>query len=95
MIFLEHGVFESGFEVVVFCLVEAVHIELPDEAVDFVVSEVFREDYFLEFGNVLDSELKAIVGPVDDFVIVSNLHSMRFIGTLRISKVLATKPAIY
>lgn len=74
MIFLEHGVLEGGFEVVMFGFVEAVHIELSYKAVNFVMPEVFWQYDFLKFGDVFDGELKATIGPVDDFVIVSNLQ---------------------
>ncbi len=39
-IFEEEGMAEYAFGVVCAWLVEAVHVELPDEAVDLVVSEV-------------------------------------------------------
>jgi hypothetical protein len=36
---------------------KAIHVELPDEAVDFVMSEVSRQDDLLEFVDILDDEL--------------------------------------
>jgi len=39
--------FESAFEVVVFDFVEAIHVELPDKAVNFIVPEVFGQNNFL------------------------------------------------
>ena len=59
-IFLEVFVFKGAFEVVMFHFVEAVHVELSDETVDFFVSKVAREDNFFEFDDILDDELQAI-----------------------------------
>ena len=58
---------------------KAVHIELSDEAVHFVVAEVAGEDQLLEASDILDDELHAISAPVDDFgpfVIVENLKGL-------------------
>ena len=48
---------EGAFEGVVFDFMEAVHVELSDEAVHFVVSEVMREHDFFKFYDVLYDEL--------------------------------------
>ena len=40
---------EGGLEAVVFDFVEAVHVELPHEAVELVVAEVFGKHDLLEF----------------------------------------------
>lgn len=48
---------ERAFEVVVFDFVEAIHVELPHKAINFVVPEVFRQYDFLEFDYILDHEL--------------------------------------
>ena len=39
-ILLEELVLEGAFEVVVLHFVEAIHVELPDEAIHFFVSEI-------------------------------------------------------
>ncbi len=48
---------EGAFEVVMFDLVEAIHVELPHETVNFVVAEVVWQHYLLELGNILYNEL--------------------------------------
>ena len=42
---------EGAFEGVVFDFMEAVHVELSDKAVHFVVSEVMRQHNFFKFYN--------------------------------------------
>jgi hypothetical protein len=64
----EEGVAEDAFGVVCARLVEAVHVELPDEAVDLVVAEVAGEHDLLELVDVLDHELEAGGRPVCDLV---------------------------
>lgn len=54
--FLEHGVFKCAFEIIMFSFVKSIHIQLPDKAVHFVMSEIFGEDNFFEFRNVFDSK---------------------------------------
>ena len=39
-IFLEKLVFEGAFEVIMLHFMEPIHIELPDEAIHFFVSEI-------------------------------------------------------
>jgi hypothetical protein len=51
---------EGALEGVVLDFVEAVHVELPHEAIHLVVSEVVREHNFFKFNDVLYDELKAI-----------------------------------
>ena len=70
---------------------ESVHVELPDEAVDLVVSKVSREDDLLEFVDVFDDELDSRGRPVCDLVELFVLPY--FSCTFNISKVLAMKPA--
>ena len=67
---------EGAFEVVMFDLVEAVHVELPDEAVDFVVAEVAGEHDFLQLLDILDDELEAVAGPVDNLLVLFHLNYM-------------------
>ena len=52
--------FECAFEVVMLHLVEAIHVELSDEAIHFFVSEISGQDDFLELYDVFDDELKAV-----------------------------------
>ena len=65
---------EGGLEVVMFGFVKAVHVELTDETVHLVMAEVFGEDNFLEFGDVLDGELSSVRGPVNYFDKIGNLR---------------------
>lgn len=44
------GVISSG-------LMEAIHVELANEAVDLVVAEIARENNLLELVDILDDEL--------------------------------------
>jgi hypothetical protein len=39
-IFLEEFMLEGAFEIVMFNFMKAIHIELPDETIHFVVSEI-------------------------------------------------------
>jgi triphosphoribosyl-dephospho-CoA synthetase len=57
---------EDALGVVGARLVEAVHVELADEAVDLVVAEVAGEDELLEAVDVLDDELLARGCPEGD-----------------------------
>jgi hypothetical protein len=84
---------ENAFGVVCAGLMEAIHVELSYEAVDFIVAEVSREDDLLELVDVFDDELATGGSPVDDlaelFLVLTRIDL-----TFRISKVLAMKPAI-
>jgi hypothetical protein len=44
---------------------EAVHVELPNEAVDIAVPKVFGEDMLLKLIDLLDGKLAPIAHPVD------------------------------
>jgi hypothetical protein len=71
--------------------VEAVHVELADKAVDFVVAEVSGEDDLLELVDILDDKLDSGWRPVGDFIELIVLGKKN--STFNISKVLAIKPA--
>lgn len=51
---------ESALEGVVFDLVEAVHVKLPDKTVHFVVPEVVGENNLFEFHHVFYNELESV-----------------------------------
>lgn len=61
---------ESALEVVVFCLMEAIHVELANEAVHFVMSEKSGKDYLFEFRDIFDYELCSVRRPIDDLLVV-------------------------
>ena len=82
---------EGAFEVVMLDLVEAVHVELPHEAVHLVVPKVPGQHYLFKFRDVLYDELSAVASPVDDLLELLHLNSAHF--TFRISKVLYIKTA--
>lgn len=67
---------EGAFEVVVFDFVEAVHVELPDEAVHFVVAEVPGQYDFLQLLDILDDKFQAVAGPVDNLLVLFHLNYM-------------------
>lgn len=67
---------EGAFEVVMFDLVEAVHVELPDEAVHFVVAEVPGQYDFLQLLDILDDEFQAVARPVDNLLVLFHLNYM-------------------
>ena len=46
---------------------EAIHIELSDETVHFVMPEVAWKHLLLELPRILNDEFHAVVGPVDNF----------------------------
>lgn len=82
---------EGAFEVVMFHFVEAVHVELAHKTVHLLVSKVSGEYDLFELHDILDDELKAAGGPVDDLLILFHLRVMLL--TPKISKALLTKPA--
>lgn len=88
---LEEGMAKNAFDVIVAGLVEAVHVELADEAVHLGVAEVPGQHYLLQLAHILDHELGARWRPVDDLGELVVLGGGR--RTLSISKVLAMKPA--
>lgn len=77
---------EGTLEVVMFDLVETVHVELPHKTVDFVMSEVSWQHNFFEFDYVFDHELKTAGSPVDDLMVLFVLN--RRGGTETISNAL-------
>ena len=78
--------FECAFEVVVFHFVEAIHVELSDEAVHFFMSEVAREDDLLEFDYISNNKFSSIGCPIDYLLVLLDLN--KSISTPNISKVL-------
>lgn len=82
---------EHALGVVCTGLMETVHVQLSDEAVDLVVAEVAREDNLLELVDVFDDELNARWRPVCDFIELFVLGKITC--TFKISKVFAIKPA--
>lgn len=56
---------EDNFGLIFPGLVESIHVELSDEAVEVAMSEVFGKDLALEFINVFDQELFAVGCPGD------------------------------
>ena len=73
--------FECAFEVIMLHFVEAIHVELSDEAIHFFVSEISGQDNLLEFDDVFDDELKTVGGPVNNLLILFDLNYGR--STLR------------
>lgn len=72
--------------------VKSVHVKLPDETIDFVVPKVPWQNYLLKFINILNDELSSRGRPISDFAKFLILDKKYC--TLRISYVLAIKPAI-
>lgn len=70
---------------------EAIHVKLAYEAVDFIVAEIAGEDDLLELVDILDDELDSGWCPVCDFIELFVLGKKTC--TFNISKVLAIKPA--
>ena len=73
---LEELMPECTFEIIMFDLMKAIHVELPYKTIHLIMSEVFGEDKLLEFGDVLDDELAAIGCPVDDFLKLLDLNNI-------------------
>jgi hypothetical protein len=69
----EAFMFEGAFVIVVFDFVKTIHIELPDKTVNFVMSEIFGQHYFLKFVDIADDELAAIGGPINNFLVIGVL----------------------
>lgn len=72
-------------------LMEAIHIELSDERIHSVMTEVFRQYHLLKLVDILNYKFQARRTPVCDFGKFLILNA--FETTLRISKVLVIKPA--
>ena len=47
-------------------LVKSIHVKLPNEAIDVPMTEIFRQDNFFKFINVLDGKFFSIGEPLDD-----------------------------
>ena len=58
---------EDAFGVLLTGLVEAIHVELSDEAIDLVVPEELGKDDLFEFGDVFDDEILSRWTPEDGF----------------------------
>lgn len=58
------------------CLMEPIHVELPDETVDVPMPEVFGQHNLLELVDVLDDELAAVRRPKDYFVELCILYKV-------------------
>lgn len=69
---------EHTFRVVLSGLVKAIHIQLPDEAVNFVVSEVFWKHYLLKLTDVFNDKLGSSWPPEDYFgkLLILNLMTL-------------------
>ena len=50
---------KNTFGIIFSRFVKTIHIELPDEAVDFFVAEIFREYDFLELIDIFDDKILA------------------------------------
>ena len=72
----EEGVTEDIFAGVLATLVEAVHVELPDERVDVSVSEVLGQDVVLEVVDLFDGKLPPVVHPVNYSLVVLVLQDV-------------------
>lgn len=79
---LEVLMFESAFEVIVFDFMEAIHVKLSDEAVDFIMAKEAREDKFFKFIDISNDELPSCGAPVNDLTVL--LHLNNFIFTPKI-----------
>ena len=61
----EERVAEDIFAWILAWFMEAVHVELPNEAVDIAVPKVFGGDMLLKLIDLLDGKLAPIAHPVD------------------------------
>jgi len=83
---------ECTFEMIMFDLVETIHIELSYKTVHFVVPEKSRQNQLLKLVNIADHELLARSAPVYNLIVLLHLHQLIF--TVSSSKVFRMKPAI-
>jgi hypothetical protein len=75
----EIGMTKDVFAGVLTGLVESIHVELPDEAVDVPVPEEFGEDVVLKLINFLDGKLASVGHPVDNrlvFLVLEDLKAL-------------------
>lgn len=71
---LEELMPECTFEIIMFDLMKAIHVELSYKTIHLIMSEVFGENKLLEFGDVLYDELAAVGCPVNDFLKLLDLN---------------------
>ena len=57
-------------------LVEAVHVELPNEGVDIPMTEVLGKDLVLKIIDLLDGKFSTVSHPVDDRLVVFVLKDL-------------------
>ena len=75
-VLLEELVLEGGLEVVMLHLVEAIHVELPHKTIHLLMPEIARQDNFLKLHDVFNHKLLSIRRPVNNLLILLNLHQM-------------------
>jgi hypothetical protein len=73
---------ENTFGVLFSGLVEAIHVELSDEAVHLVMAEIPRKNILLELCDIFDDKFNSRWGPVNNFGKLVILNKNRY--TLRI-----------
>lgn len=61
-----------------FDFVEAVHVELPDKTINFIMSKVTREDNFFKFDNIFNNKLCSVLCPKDNFLKLLILFLVKF-----------------
>ncbi len=61
---------ENNFYRVLSALVETIHVQLSDKAVNVSVPEVFRKDGLLKKWHILDSEFLEIISPCDNVIVL-------------------------
>ena len=58
---------------------EAIHVELPDETVHFVMSKEKRKDDLFELGDVLDDKIFSSGSPKNSFGVFLRLSKFRVV----------------
>lgn len=66
----EKGMTKDIFAGILAGLMEAIHIELPDEAVNVPVPKIFREDMILKLIDFFDGELASVGHPMNNGLIL-------------------------
>lgn len=61
---------EAVLVIIIPCLVEVIHVQLPHEGREVVVLEKLRQDLLSELVGLFDNESISIIVPADDVVVL-------------------------
>lgn len=65
---------EGTFEIVMFDLMKAIHVQLTDKTIHFIMTKVSGKYYLFEFGDIFDDKLSSIHRPINNLLKFVNLY---------------------